>query len=95
MSHYASLSDDYYINHEPEHGNGSAAVAGDGPALLRANPEAVSRPCGISTAGNAGEFVLEEDKEQGKYRWATVEPRRVCSGYVNPETPQEAFAARA
>lgn len=39
-----------------------------------------------------GEFVLEEDKEQGRYRWCTVESRRVCSGYVNPEEISEALA---
>ncbi len=31
-----------------------------------------------------GEFVLEEDREQGSYRWVTLESRRLCSGYVNP-----------
>jgi hypothetical protein len=31
-----------------------------------------------------GEFVLEEDREQGSYRWVTVENRRLCIGYVNP-----------
>src|SRR5205085_1245264 len=30
------------------------------------------------------DFVLEEEKERGHYRWATVENRRVCSGQVNP-----------
>jgi hypothetical protein len=38
-----------------------------------------------------GEFVLEEDKDRGNYRWATVEPRRICSGHVNPATPEDAF----
>ena len=33
-----------------------------------------------------GDFVLEEDKDQGAYRWCTIEPRRVCSGQVNPES---------
>jgi len=32
----------------------------------------------------SGEFVLEEDREQGSYRWVTVENRRLCVGYVNP-----------
>ena len=32
------------------------------------------------------EYVLEEDKESGSYRWATIEPRRVYSAYVNPPT---------
>ena len=39
-----------------------------------------------------GDFVLEEDKDQGSYRWCTIEPRRVCSGQVNPETIEEAMA---
>ena len=33
-----------------------------------------------------GDCVLEEDKSRGHYRWASVEPRRVCSGYVNPDS---------
>jgi len=33
-----------------------------------------------------GDFVLEEDKDQGSYRWCTIEPRRVCSGHVNPDS---------
>jgi len=28
--------------------------------------------------------VLEEDKDQGRYRWAAVETKRLCSGQVNP-----------
>ena len=32
------------------------------------------------------EHVLEEDKDLGHYRWATVENKRICSGYVNPES---------
>jgi hypothetical protein len=38
-----------------------------------------------------GDFVLEEDKDKGGYRWCTIEPRRVCSGQVNPETIDEAI----
>jgi hypothetical protein len=30
------------------------------------------------------DYVLEEDKEQGRYRWAAVESKRLCSGQVNP-----------
>lgn len=33
-----------------------------------------------------GEYILEEDKDSGSYRWTTVEAKRVSSGYVNPET---------
>ncbi len=31
-----------------------------------------------------GDFVLEEDKDQGQQRWLAIEPRRICSGFVNP-----------
>ena len=35
-----------------------------------------------------GDFVLEEDKEEGHQRWLSLEPRRVCSGYINPSDPE-------
>ena len=38
-----------------------------------------------------GDFVLEEDKEQPRFRWMCLEPRRICSGAVNPETIDEAL----
>jgi hypothetical protein len=41
-------------------------------------------------ARDKGDFVLEEDKDRGHYRWATIETRRVCSGHVNPESIDEA-----
>ena len=37
-----------------------------------------------------GEFVLEEDREQGSYRWVTLEQKRLCSGYVNPPALENA-----
>ncbi len=36
------------------------------------------------------EFVLEEDKELGAYRWAAVESKRFCSGFVNPPELEDA-----
>ncbi len=38
------------------------------------------------------EFVLEEDKESGSYRWAALESKRLCSGYVNPPSFEEVDA---
>src|SRR5947208_5267378 len=40
----------------------------------------------------SGEFVLEEDREQGSYRWVTLESRRLCSGFVNPPELEAADA---
>jgi hypothetical protein len=39
-----------------------------------------------------GEFVLEEDRERGSYRWVTLESRRLCLGYVNPPAVEDADA---
>jgi hypothetical protein len=39
-----------------------------------------------------GEFVLEEDRERGSYRWVTLENRRLCVGYVNPPALDDADA---
>jgi hypothetical protein len=38
-----------------------------------------------------GEYVLEEEKEAGRYRWASVDARRVCSGFVNPESVDDSL----
>jgi len=40
---------------------------------------------------DTGDFVLEEDKESNSYRWISIEPRRVCSGYVNPPDQESAM----
>ncbi|NLX57439.1 MAG: hypothetical protein GXY58_20235 [Planctomycetaceae bacterium] len=42
-----------------------------------------------------GEYVLEEEKDRGSYRWTTVELRRVCSGHVNPPSVDEALQQHA
>ncbi len=39
----------------------------------------------------SGDLVLEGDKEQVGYRWVAIEPRRLCTGHVNPETLEDAY----
>ncbi len=39
----------------------------------------------------SGDLVLEGDKEAGHYRWVALEPRRLCSGHVNPDTLEDAY----
>lgn len=34
----------------------------------------------------SGDFVLEEDKDGPHHRWLSIEPRRICSGFVNPDS---------
>jgi hypothetical protein len=90
MNRYNSLCDDFYINM-----NLSTEME------LPANRETVLHyfervQKTYPTMRNfysreRGDFVLEEDKERGSYRWCTIEPRRVCSGQVNPEKIDDAM----
>ena len=36
-------------------------------------------------------FRARGGKDQGHYRWSTIESRRVCSGQVNPASVEEAL----
>lgn len=39
----------------------------------------------------SGDLVLEGDKDLDAYRWVAIEPRRLCTGHVNPETLDDAY----
>jgi hypothetical protein len=39
-----------------------------------------------------GDFMLEEERDKGSYRWVSLERRRFCSGYVNPPALADADA---
>jgi hypothetical protein len=38
-----------------------------------------------------GDLVLEGDKDEESYRWLALEPKRLCSGLVNPGSLEEAY----
>ena len=40
---------------------------------------------------DSGDLVLEGDKDAESYRWVAIEPRRLCSGHVNPATLELAY----
>ena len=90
MVHYSSLSDDYYINLNL---NTEMDLPQSRETVLHYFEQIQKKyPTMRNFYGReTGEFVLEEDKDRGSYRWATVEPRRICSGYVNPASPEDAF----
>lgn len=83
MTTYHSLADDFYVNMNL---NTEMALPATRETILGFF-ERIQKS--YPTMRNfytreSGDFVLEEDKEQGHYRWVTIEPRRICSGYVNP-----------
>jgi hypothetical protein len=90
MNRYSSYSDDHYIN---MHLNTEMELPQARETVLHYFEQIQKHYPTMRNFYNRdrGEFVLEEDKDRGSYRWATVEPRRVCSGHVNPASPEEAI----
>jgi hypothetical protein len=83
MNPYGSLCDDFgvyvYLNTKMELPTTRETVLHFFESLRKTFPQMTDFECRES-----GEYVLEEDREQGSYRWVTLESRRLCSGYVNP-----------
>src|SRR5260221_7141075 len=83
MTPYSSLCDDFgvyiYLNTKMDMPSRRETVLHYFDGLRKTFPQMTDFDCRES-----GEFVLEEDREQGSYRWVTLETRRLCAGYVNP-----------
>lgn len=83
MTSYASLADDFYVNlnlnTEMQLPAGRETVLGFFERIQKRYPEMRN----FYTREN-GDFVLEEDKDHAHQRWVSLEPRRICSGNVNP-----------
>ncbi len=90
MNGYSSYSDDYYINvnlgTEMDLPQQRETVLHYFEQVQRRFPKMQNFYTRERT-----EFVLEEGKDQGTYRWASIESRRVNSGWVNPTSIDEAF----
>ncbi|MBM99791.1 MAG: hypothetical protein CMJ77_11735 [Planctomycetaceae bacterium] len=90
MSRYSTFSDDFYVNVNL---NTEMDLPSGREALLHYFEQIQKH---FPTMGNfynrdRAEYVLEEEKDRGRYRWTTVEPRRVCSGHVNPDSIDDAL----
>ena len=83
MNPYASLCDDFYLycylNTELELPNERDTVLHFFGQIGKAFPKLTN-----FYGRDPQEYVLEEDKEMGNYRWISLEPRRLGSGYFNP-----------
>ena len=90
MNRYASLCDDFYVNMnlstEMELPNNRETILHFFERIQKKYPTMRNFYC-----REKGDFVLEEDKDRGTYRWATIENHRVCSGYVNPPNIEDAM----
>ena len=91
MTPYSSLCDDFgiysYINTKMELPTNRETVLHFFNSLQKQFPTMTDFDC-----RGANEYVLEEDREQGSYRWIGLEPKRFASGYVNPPSVEIADA---
>jgi hypothetical protein len=91
MNPYSSLCDDFgvyvYLNTKMELPSRRETVLHFFDSLQKTFPTMTDFDCREN-----GEYVLEEDREPGTYRWVTLEGKRFCSGYVNPPNVEAADA---
>lgn len=89
MNSYGSLCDDFgiyvYVNTKMELPTKRETVLHFFDSLQKTFPQMTDFDC-----RETGEYVLEEDRELGTYRWVSLEPKRFCSGYVNPPSVESA-----
>lgn len=85
MNPYESLSDDFYVNMtlstEMELPSSRETILHFFERVQKDYPTMRNFYC-----REKGDFVLEEDKDGGSYRWVAIENRRICSGQVNPRS---------
>jgi hypothetical protein len=90
MTPYASLADDFYVNvnlaTEMELPAQRETILQYFERLQKHYPSMRKFYC-----RDKRDYVLEEDKDQGRYRWVAVEAKRLCSGQLNPPTLEAAL----
>lgn len=90
MSGYGAFSDDFYVNMnlstEMELPQSRNSVLHYFEQMRRRYPKMRN-----FYAREKSDFVLEEEKEAGAYRWISLESKRVNSGVVNPESYDSAI----
>ena len=90
MNRYGALSDDFYVNMnlgtEMELPSNRETVLQFFERVQKKYPTMRN-----FYSREQGHFVLEEDKGPGSYRWTSIESRRVCSGYINPTSIEDAM----
>lgn len=89
MNSYASLCDDFgisvYLQSKLEMPTNRETILHFFEAVQKASPRMSE-----FEKRDGGEYMLEEERDSGSYRWASLDPRRLSLGYVNPPTLEEA-----
>jgi len=90
MNRYASLCDDFYLN---MHLQTELELPQQRETVLHYFEQMQRRYPAMKNfyTRERNELVLEEDKDSGGYRWVAIEPKRLCSGTVNPPSLDDAM----
>lgn len=90
MNPYSNEADDFYVNMnlntELELPRNRDTVLHYFEQMKKAFPDLRS-----FYTRESGDLVLEGDKDEPSYRWLSIEPRRLSSGYVNPTSMEEVY----
>ena len=83
MSDFSGISDEHYFNMNL---NTELELPSNRETLLHYFEQLKRRYPTMRNfySRERGDYVLEEDKDAGNYRWASIETKRISSGYVNP-----------
>ena len=89
MNPYAALCDDFgifaYLNTKLELPTGTETVLHFFEAIQKSFPNMTE-----FERRETGEYALEEDREEGSMRSVTLEPRRLASAHMNPDSLEDA-----
>jgi hypothetical protein len=89
MNNYASLCDDFgvstYVHGKLEMPTGRETVLHFFEAVQKAFPKMTE-----FEKRSDNEYMLEEDRDAGGYRWTSLDARRLCAGFVNPPSLDDA-----
>ena len=91
MNSYAPLCDDFgmsvYLHSKLEMPTNRETVLHFFEAVQKAFPKMTD-----FEKRESGEYMLEEDREAGSYRWTSLDARRLCTGFVNPPALEDGDA---
>jgi hypothetical protein len=89
MVHFGSIADDFglatYINTKLDLPTQRSSLINFFDGMRKIHPGMTEME-----RRESGELAFEEDRDQGSYRWVTVEPRRLAAGFMNPSDIESA-----
>jgi hypothetical protein len=90
MNRYSADADDFYVNvnlnTEMELPSSRDTVLHFFEQMKKAFPDLRN-----FFTKEGGDLVLEGDKGLESYRWVAIEPKRLCTGHVNPEMLEDTY----